>query len=101
MAARRPEVRSDVRVAGRVAGRAVPEEEVGGDRAWIVFHGPADGGLRASFSVQGSGPVDLRVVDVSDGLGGLPGHEPRPEGVDAAGSHSSDVVMVAATTPLG
>ncbi len=88
-------------VAGRVAGRAVPEEEVGGERAWIVFHGQADGGVRASFSVQGSGPVDLRVVDVSDGLEGLPGHEPRPEGVDAAGSHSSDVVMVAATTPLG
>ena len=45
--------------------------------------------------------MSLRAVDGSDGLDGLPGHEPRPEGVDAAGSHSADVVMVAATTPLG
>jgi hypothetical protein len=88
-------------VAGRIAGRAVPEEELGRERAWIVFHAPPEDGLQASFSIEGDGAVELRVVDVSDGLAGLPGHEPRPEGVDAAGAHSSDVVLVAATTGLG
>jgi hypothetical protein len=88
-------------VAGRVAGRAVPEEELGRDRAWIVFHAPPEGGLQASFSIEGNGAADLRVIEGSDGLQGLPGHEPRPEGVDAAGSHSSDLVLVAGTTRLG
>ncbi|TFV66824.1 UNVERIFIED_ORG: M20/M25/M40 family metallo-hydrolase [Bacillus sp. AZ43] len=107
---RRDDVRMlvlDLRVDGgtvagaRIAGRAVPDGELGGDRAWIVFHAPPADGLRASFSVQGDGAVDLRVVETSDGLTGLPGHQPRPDGVDAAGSHSADVVMVAATTTLG
>jgi hypothetical protein len=88
-------------VAGRVAGRAVPEAELGEDRAWIVFHAPPEGGLPASFSIEGGGAVTLRVVEVSDGLAGLPGYEPRPDGVDAAGSHSSDIVLVSGTTPLG
>jgi hypothetical protein len=88
-------------VGGRVAGRGVPEEELGGDRAWIVFHAPPDGGLQASFSLEGAGAVALRVIDGSNGLEGLPGHQPRPEGVDAAGSHSSDLVLVSATTSLG
>lgn len=87
--------------AARVGGRAVPEEELGEDRAWIVFHAPPEGGLPASFSVEGGGTVDLRVIDVSDGLSGLPGYPPRPDGVDAAGSHSSDVVLVSGTTDLG
>jgi hypothetical protein len=97
----------DVRVEGgtvaaaRVAGRAVPDAELGEDRAWIVFHAPPEGGLPASFSIEGGGAVELRVIDVSDGLAGLPGSEPRPDGVDAAGSHSSDVVLVSGTTPLG
>lgn len=87
--------------AARVAGRAVPEAELGEDRAWIVFHAPPEGGLPASFSIEGGGAVELRVIDVSDGLAGLPGSGPRPDGVDAAGSHSSDVVLVSGTTPLG
>ena len=88
-------------VAGRAAGREVPEAELGGDRAWIVFHAPPEGGLQASFSIESDGAVDLRLIDDSDGLPGLPGHEPRPESVDAAGAHSADLVLVAATTPLG
>ncbi len=84
-----------------VAGRAVPEAELGEDRVWIVFHAPPEGGLPVSFSIEGGGAVDLRVIDVSDGLAGMPGYEPRPDGVDAAGSHSSDVVLVSGTTPLG
>jgi hypothetical protein len=40
-------------------------------------------------------------MDGSNGLDGLPGYTPRPPGVDAAGSHSSDLVVVGATTDLG
>jgi hypothetical protein len=86
--------------AARLAGRAVPEAALGEDRLWVTFHAPPDGGLQATVTVEGGGPVDLRVVDGSDGLAGLPGFEPRPVGVDAAGTHSSDLVVVAATTRL-
>ena len=36
-----------------------------------------------------------------DGLDALPGFQPRPADVDAAGTHSSDLVVVAGTTELG
>jgi hypothetical protein len=88
-------------VRAQAAGRAVPEQALGGDRLWITFHAPPAGGLQATFTVEGDGPVDLRVIDGSDGLDGLPGFEPRPDGVDAAGTHSSDLVLVSATTRLG
>ena len=86
---------------GRIAGRPVAEAALGRDRLWVTFHAPPDGGLQASFTVAGGGPVTLRGIDGSDGLDGLPGFEPRPDGVDAAGTHSSDLVVVAATTELG
>lgn len=86
---------------GRAGGRDVPDVALGEDRLRITFHAPPDDGLQATFSVTGNGKASLRVVDGSDGLDGLPGFEPRPEGVDAAGSHSSDLVLVAATTELG
>jgi hypothetical protein len=85
----------------QAAGRAVPDGALGEDHLWITFHAPPAGGLQATFTVEGDGPVDLRVIDGSDGLAGLPGFEPRPEGVDAAGTHSSDLVLVSRTTPLG
>jgi hypothetical protein len=86
----------------QAAGRDVPAEALGEDHLWITFHAPpATGGLQATFGVDGDGPVDLRVIDGSDGLAGLPGYEPRPAGVDAAGTHSSDLVLVSATTSLG
>ncbi|MET0764562.1 MAG: M20/M25/M40 family metallo-hydrolase [Blastococcus sp.] len=86
--------------AARVAGRSVPEVALGEDRLWLTFHAPPAGGLQAMVTVTGEGPVDLRVIDGSDGLDGLPGFEPRPTGVDAAGTHSSDLVVVSATTSL-
>jgi hypothetical protein len=85
----------------QAAGRAVPDLALGEDHLWITFHAPPAGGLQAMFTVDGDGPVDLRVIDGSDGLSGLPGFEPRPVGVDAAGTHSSDLVLVSATTELG
>jgi hypothetical protein len=85
----------------RVDGRAVPEQALGRERLWLTVHAPDDGGVRATFSLDGDGPVDLRVIDGSDGLDGLPGFEPRPADMDAAGTHSSDLVVVSATTSLG
>jgi len=85
----------------QLAGRAVPEEALGGESLRITFHAPPADGLQASFTIEGDGPVDLRVTDGSDGLSGLPGYQPRPPGVDAAGTHSSDLVLVSATTHLG
>ncbi|HEY0401714.1 MAG TPA: M28 family peptidase [Blastococcus sp.] len=87
--------------AAQAGGRTVPDAALGEDHLWITFHAPPVGGLQATFTVDGDGPVDLRVIDGSDGLSGLPGFQARPEGVDAAGTHSSDLVLVSATTPLG
>ena len=80
----------------QLAGRAVPDEALGGESLRITFHAPPADGLQASFTIEGDGPVDLRVTDGSDGLSGLPGYQPRPAGVDAAGTHSSDLVLVSA-----
>jgi hypothetical protein len=85
----------------QAAGRAVPDGALGRDHLTITFHAPPADGLQASFTIDGTGPVALRTVDGSDGLAGLPGLQPRPDGVDAAGTHSSDLVVVSATTPLG
>ena len=65
------------------------------DPAWS-----ADG-LQVAFTIAGGGAAKLRAMDGSDGLSGLPGFQPRPDGVDVAGTHSSDLVLVSATTPLG
>lgn len=86
---------------GRVAGRAVAEAALGQDRLRVTFHAPPSDGLQASFTVMGGGAVSLRAIDGSVGLEGLPGFQPRPEDVDAAGTHSSDLVVVAGTTQLG
>ncbi|UOY02868.1 hypothetical protein [Blastococcus sp. PRF04-17] len=88
-------------VGGRIAGRAVPADALATDRLQVTFHAPPDGGLQASFSITGDGPVTLRVVEGSTGLDGLPGLTPRPAGVDVAGAHSADLVLVAGTTHLG
>ena len=88
-------------VAARAEARDVPGSALGEDRLWLTFHAPPPGGLEATFTVEDGGPLRLRVVDGSDGLSGLPGFEPRPPGVDAARSHSSDLVVVGATTDLG
>jgi hypothetical protein len=85
----------------RVDGRAVPEEAVGGESLWLTVHAPRADGVQIAFTVEGGGAVELRAIDGSDGLAGLPGFEPRPDGVDAAGTHSSDLVVVSATTSLG
>jgi hypothetical protein len=88
-------------VRAQLAGRAVPAEALGSDSLRITFHAPPADGLQMRVTVEGDGPVDLRVTDGSDGLSGLPGYQPRPDGVDAAGTHSSDLVLVTSSTSLG
>jgi hypothetical protein len=67
----------------------------------VTFHAPPDDGVQFTVEVEGDGPVSLRAIDGSDGLDGLPGFEPRPDAVDAAGTHSSDLVLVSRTTDAG
>ena len=83
------------------AGRDVPADVLGKDRLVVTFHAPPAEGLQVSFTIQGKGTASLRAVDGSDGLEGLPGYVPRPDGVGRAGTHSSDLVVVSQTTPLG
>jgi hypothetical protein len=90
------------RVAGaRVNGSAVAATALGSDRLMVTFHGAPAAGLELTFTVTGSGPVDVRAVDGSDGLAGLPGFRPRPPDVQGAGSHAADLVLVGHTVHLG
>jgi hypothetical protein len=50
--------------------------------------------------VEKPGSLALWVCDGSDGLEGLPGFRLRPDDVSAAGSHSSDLVLVSRTVPV-
>ncbi|WP_199506392.1 M20/M25/M40 family metallo-hydrolase [Geodermatophilus sp. TF02-6] len=88
-------------VAARAEARDVPEAALGGHRLRVTFSAPPADGVELRVTVEGGGPPDLLVVDGSDGLDGLPGFVPRPADVDAAGSHSSDLVLVSATVALG
>jgi hypothetical protein len=89
------------RVAGAtVAGRAVPDGVLGEDRLSVTFHAPPDGGVSATFVVEGGGPLTVRAIDGSDGLADLPGFRPRPEGVGVAGTHTSDLLLVATSRTL-
>ncbi|TKJ18198.1 M28 family peptidase [Blastococcus sp. CCUG 61487] len=85
----------------KVAGRGVGEDALGGSSLELLVHAPPADGVEASFSIEGGAAVTLRVVDGSDGLDGLPGHAPRPDGVTAAGSPESDLLLVSGTTSLG
>jgi hypothetical protein len=85
----------------QAAGRDLPAVALGKDHLRFTFHAPPADGLQLNVTIEGGGAARLRAVDGSDGLSGLPGYLPRPDGVDAAGSHSSDLVVVSATTPLG
>ena len=87
--------------AASAEGRDVPEEALDSDRLFVTFHAPPDDGVRFLVEVEGDGPVSLRAMDGSDGLAGLPGFEPRPDDVDAAGTHSSDLVVVSRSAEAG
>jgi hypothetical protein len=87
--------------AARVEGRDVGDKALGTHRLWVTFHAPPADGVEATFTVDGGAAPSLRVIDGSVGLDGLPGFVPRPDDVSPAGTHSSDLVLVSATVPLG
>jgi hypothetical protein len=87
--------------AAQVLGTDVGATALGRDRLRITYSGPPAQGIQVLLTVQGGGPITARATDGSDGLDGLPGYTPRPAGVAAAGTHSSDLVMVSTSTRIG
>jgi hypothetical protein len=63
----------------------------------LIFHAPPPEGVELRVEVAGPGPLDLSVLDGSDGLSGLPGFSTRPPDVGIAGSHTSELVAVTRT----
>jgi hypothetical protein len=59
-----------------------------------LFHAPPPEGLEVTVTVDAGQKVRIQATDGSDGLEALPGYQPRPPGVDVAGSHFSELVMV-------
>ena len=88
-------------VGVKVAGRELTGAEVGEPGFGVVFHAPPPDGLEIALVLERAGPVKLRVLDGSDGLAGLPGFRPRPPGIGVAGSHTSELVLVARTATVG
>ncbi len=82
-----------------VDGREVPPEGLDG-RFGFVFHAPPDDGLTVTLELGSSAPARIRVMDGTDGLDGLPGFTPRPDGVGVQGSHTSELVVVATTVTV-
>ncbi|MGW0435397.1 M28 family peptidase [Micromonospora sp. NPDC003197] len=86
-----------------VAGQSVPVPPGPAER-WsfgLVFHAPPSDGIEVTLVVRPiGGQVQLRAMDASDGLTGLPGFQPRPPDVGIVGSHSSEMVAVARTFAL-
>jgi hypothetical protein len=81
-------------VSATVGGREVGANGLGADFG-VLVHAPPAEGQKVSLVVDGTGPVKLRAMDGSDGLDGLPGFTPRPTGVGIAGSHDTELVLVA------
>lgn len=86
-------------LSATVDGREVPMEGRDGEFG-VVFHAPPPGGVRFVVEVDSTAPTSIRVMDGSDGLDGLPDFRPRPAGVGIDGSHTSELVVVAATTTV-
>ncbi|MBB5869062.1 hypothetical protein F4553_002441 [Allocatelliglobosispora scoriae] len=87
-------------VSAGVAGREIPAQRLGDGTVGVLFHAPPADGVELVVVVEGGTGVTVRAMDGSDGLADLPGFKPRPTGVDIAGSHSSELVVVAKTYPL-
>lgn len=83
-----------------VQGRALPDDALGHSSSVVTFHAPPADGVEMVFTLAGDGPVRLRAVDGSDGLTALPGFRTPPADVDIAGTHSSDLLMVATEKEL-
>ena len=77
-----------------VEGEPVPAEALSADFG-VMFHAPPAAGVTFVLQLGSPRPATLRVMDGSDGLDGLPGFTPRPDGVGIRGTHTSELVLVA------
>ena len=91
-----------------VQGVRVPVDRAADER-WsfgLLFHAPPADGVALELVLRpppqggSGGQLRFRVLDGSDGLTGLPGFRPRPPDVGIAGSHSSELVLVANTVTI-
>ena len=80
-----------------VAGREVP---VDGGALDTRFYAPDADGFAVELTVPAGQPLDLRVVAAGGGLEDLPGFVERPADVGAAGSHTSELVLVGTSVTL-
>ena len=81
-------------LSATVQGEPVPAEVISSDFG-VIFHAPPAGGVSFVLQLGSPDPATLRVMDGSDGLEGLPGFAPRPDGVGIRGTHTSELVLVA------
>ncbi|MET0863261.1 MAG: M28 family peptidase [Nakamurella sp.] len=88
------EVPDSTVIAATVEGEPVPAEDISANFG-VMFHAPPAAGATFVLQLGSPGPTKLRVMDGSDGLDGLPGFTPRPDGVGIRGSHTSELVLVA------
>jgi hypothetical protein len=86
-------------IKAAAGGRAVPADALKKPFG-LVFHAPGADGVMITMTFDTAQPVPLRAMAGSDGLDGLPGFKPRPPGVGIAGSHTSELVLVAKTYTL-
>lgn len=66
----------------------------------LLFHAPPSEGLNLRLTAVGTEKLQMRVMDGSDGLSGISGYVPRPDGVGILGSHTSELAVVARTVVL-
>jgi hypothetical protein len=86
--------------AATIAGRSLTAAQLH-DPFSVLFHAPPGGVLRVTLVLDASAtPLTLRVMDGSDGLDKLPGFVPRPADVTVAGTHISELVLVADTVTV-
>lgn len=86
-------------IGASVEGEPVPAAELSAT-VGLVFHAPPAGGVTVELQLATPGPVRVRFMDGSDGVAELPGFVPRPAGVGIRGSHTSELVLVAATATI-
>jgi len=82
-----------------VQGELVPADAISADFG-VMFHAPPAGGVTFVLQLGSPGPATLRVMNGSDGLAGLPGFSPRPDGIGIRGTHTSELVLVAKNYPV-
>ncbi|SBT51839.1 M28 family peptidase [Micromonospora narathiwatensis] len=88
-------------VKASAAGVPLPIKPVQPGSSWgfgLVFHAPPPEGVEVTLTLRPKQEkVDLRAMDASDGLDGVPGFHPRPWNLGVTGSHTSDMLAVART----